>query len=241
MAERLAAAERPLFLVGGGVLYSGAEVEMNELAEALQVPVCESQAGKSVMADGLDGGAKNSFCVGGLGVTGTKIANDLAAEADLLVVWGSRLGDFVTSSNTLKVRELIHVNLNTEDAEKMGCKSPAAVFADIKTVLRALLSEGGSFKKKLLAGAEKRKATWGAKVLADKAAWLLERSKIAALPNSDSAVVAAVNKACFDLPQGGCAVCAAGGLPGELHKVTRGYFNFGGLLDRGGERKIACF
>lgn len=66
------------------MLYSGAEREMNQLAAALQIPVAESQAGKSVMADSLhlDASSKNtssssSFCVGGLGVTGTKIANDL--------------------------------------------------------------------------------------------------------------------------------------------------------------------
>ena len=137
--EAIRKSERPLLVAGGGVHYSGALSELADLAERLGVPVAETSAGKGA----LPGGA---LAVGGIGVTGTRAANALAREADLVVCAGTRLIDLTTGSKSLfqhsEVR-FVGVNVVARDAHKLGA---LPLVADAKLALRALadgLTEAG--------------------------------------------------------------------------------------------------
>jgi 3D-(3,5/4)-trihydroxycyclohexane-1,2-dione acylhydrolase (decyclizing) len=101
---------------------------MMQFVSRTHVAVCESQAGKSV---------PDEFCLGGLGVTGTQCSDQILTNADLLVSWGCRLGDFVTSSNSGIPNHciLVNVNITPSDATKFGGHS---VLGDVLTVLQIL-------------------------------------------------------------------------------------------------------
>jgi 3D-(3,5/4)-trihydroxycyclohexane-1,2-dione acylhydrolase (decyclizing) len=129
--EAMRACDRPLVVAGGGVHYSGALAELSRLSERLGVPVAETSAGKGAFAGGALG-------LGGIGVTGTRAANALAREADLVVCVGTRLIDLTTGSQSLfqdpDVR-FVGMNLTARDAHKLGA---LPVVADAKLSLRAL-------------------------------------------------------------------------------------------------------
>lgn len=109
-------AKKPLIIAGGGVHYSFASDELSAFATQHKIPVAETQAGKSSLA------AAHLMNVGGIGVTGSEVANFLAAQADVILVIGSRLQDFTTASKWgFKNEEckIIHVNVSRFDALKM--------------------------------------------------------------------------------------------------------------------------
>ncbi|CAD7938998.1 unnamed protein product [Amoebophrya sp. A120] len=203
LKKALLEAKRPLFLLGGGVVYSGAKESITRFCQQSGIPCTETQAGKGCVPDDL--------CLGGLGVTGTYAANKALENADLLVAWGSRLGDFVTSSNAgvPPTCKRVCVNLLPFDATKI---SAAPVVGDIKIVLDQLLQEPSLGQ--LAVSPEYKK-----EMQALRTNWLDMRSKICAQPTSDSMVVDAVNQVCHAI--NGVAVAAAGGLPGEMHKLWR--------------------
>jgi len=110
-------AKKPLIIAGGGVHYSFANDELSAFASQHKIPVAETQAGKSSLP------AAHSMNVGGIGVTGSEVANSLAAQADVILVIGSRLHDFTTASKWgFKNEEckIIHVNVSRFDALKMN-------------------------------------------------------------------------------------------------------------------------
>src|ERR671921_268997 len=117
VARLIAAAERPLIIAGGGVLYSQAERELAALAEQLGIPVVETFAGKGAVHQDVWWG------MGGIGLEGNPAANALAADADLVVHVGTRLTDFTTASQSLfrnpRVR-FASVNVVDRDARKQG-------------------------------------------------------------------------------------------------------------------------
>jgi 3D-(3,5/4)-trihydroxycyclohexane-1,2-dione acylhydrolase (decyclizing) len=134
--ERAAAvirtAQRPLIVAGGGVLYSEAEEALRAFALDTGIPVCDTQAGKgAVLHD-------HPCAVGGVGATGTPVANALAAEADVVIGIGTRYSDFTTASRTAfqnpDVR-FVNVNVAAVDALK---ESAVAVVADARTGITAL-------------------------------------------------------------------------------------------------------
>jgi 3D-(3,5/4)-trihydroxycyclohexane-1,2-dione acylhydrolase (decyclizing) len=134
--EALRGAQRPLVIAGGGAHYSDALPELAEFAERLGVPVAETSAGKGALADG-------SLALGGIGVTGTRAANAMAREADLIVCVGTRLIDLTTGSNSLfqdpSVR-FVGLNVVARDACKLGA---LPLVADAKLGLRALGEAAG--------------------------------------------------------------------------------------------------
>ena len=123
--------ERPLVVAGGGVHYSGALAELANLSERFGLPVAETSAGKGALPAGTLG-------LGGIGVTGTRAANALAREADLVVCAGTRLIDLTTGSQSLfqhpDVR-FVGLNVVARDAHKLGA---LPLVADAKLGLRAL-------------------------------------------------------------------------------------------------------
>jgi 3D-(3,5/4)-trihydroxycyclohexane-1,2-dione acylhydrolase (decyclizing) len=115
-AAALRAAERPIVIAGGGVHYADALPELAALSRELGVPVVETSAGKGALPGG-------ELAMGGVGVTGTRAANALAREADLVVCVGTRLIDLTTGSHSLfhdpGVR-FVGVNVRAQDAHKLG-------------------------------------------------------------------------------------------------------------------------
>ena len=127
--EALRAAERPLVIAGGGVHYSQAQPELARLSEACGMPVAETSAGKGAM--------EGAVAMGGIGVTGTRAANSLAREADVVLHVGTRLIDLTTGSLSLfhPHARFVGVNVRPRDAYKLRA---AAVVGDAKLALEAL-------------------------------------------------------------------------------------------------------
>jgi 3D-(3,5/4)-trihydroxycyclohexane-1,2-dione acylhydrolase (decyclizing) len=123
--------ERPLVIAGGGVHYAEALAELADFSERLQVPVVETSAGKGSLPRG-------ELALGGVGVTGTRAANALARDADLILAVGTRLIDLTTGSRSLfqhpEVR-FIGLNVVARDAHKLG---GLPLVADAKLGLGAL-------------------------------------------------------------------------------------------------------
>jgi 3D-(3,5/4)-trihydroxycyclohexane-1,2-dione acylhydrolase (decyclizing) len=135
-AELIRAAEHPLIVAGGGVLYSKAEEALAELVEHAQIPVAETLGGKG---SGPTGSLLN---LGGLGVAGTTVANDTAKDADLVISIGSRLTDYVTGSNSVFQNpgvRFVGINVNSADAAKCGS---LAVVGDAKLTIEAVMKLG---------------------------------------------------------------------------------------------------
>ncbi|MBD3848044.1 3D-(3,5/4)-trihydroxycyclohexane-1,2-dione acylhydrolase (decyclizing) [Bosea sp. SSUT16] len=204
-AEALKAAKKPLIVAGGGVLYSGASDELARFSAATGIPVCETQGGKSALPDDA---ALNMAAVG---VTGTEAANRLAAEADLVLAVGTRLQDFTTGSWALfgaASKTIIGLNVQPFDA---GKHRALPLVADAREGLAELAEAIGSWK-----AAE----SWTSNAKAGKAEWQKEAGKATAASNaalpSDAQVIGAVQRA---LGSEVILLHAAGGLPGELHKL----------------------
>ena len=206
-AALLSRAGKPLVVCGGGVLYSDAERELIDFCSRRGIPVGETQAGKS--ATPVD----HPLAMGAIGVTGTGAANALAAEADVIVGVGTRFADFTTGSWALfknPIRRFIGINVQPFDAAKHRA---VAVVGDARVALAALDSALGSWAapRAWADDAAKAKAEWEA------AAARYTGPTNAALP-TDAEVLGALMRAG---EKSDVVVCAAGGLPGELHKLWR--------------------
>ena len=128
----LAAAERPLIIAGGGVIYSGATAELERLAGTAGLPVLETFAGKGAVQQ------RAWWQIGGIGLEGTPAANTLAREADLVLTVGARLTDFATASHSLFANPAVRfasVNVNPRDADRLGA---TGIIADARQALAAL-------------------------------------------------------------------------------------------------------
>src|SRR5207244_5052188 len=109
-AELIRAAQRPLVVAGGGVIYSEATDALRRFVEATGIPVGETQAGKGSLP------YDHPSALGAIGVTGTFAANRFAAEADLVIGFGTRWSDFTTASKTaFKDPDVRFVNVNVAD------------------------------------------------------------------------------------------------------------------------------
>ncbi len=200
------ASQKPVIVAGGGVLYSQATKELAAFAEAHGVPVVVTQAGKSAIDE------RHALALGSVGVTGTSAANAIAEETDLVIAVGTRCQDFTTGSWALFKNEgfkLLSLNIAAYDALKHDSHP---LVADAREGLKAL-SSGLSGWKAPAALAEK--AAKEKKIWVEAAAKALGPTN-ASLP-SDAQVIGAVVRSI-----GGektTLLCAAGGLPGELHKL----------------------
>jgi 3D-(3,5/4)-trihydroxycyclohexane-1,2-dione acylhydrolase (decyclizing) len=200
-------AKAPLIICGGGVHYSEAAGDLAAFAERHGLPVAETQAGKGALA------WTHLLNLGAIGVTGTAAANALAREADLLLAVGSRLQDFTTGSRALwpGTARLIQLNTAGFDAHKHGAHS---LIADARAGLEAL-GRG-------LAGWQ-APAAWTERAKTLRADWQQVVERVTAPPTgnqlpSDAQVLGAVNRRAGP---SAIMVAAAGGLPGELHKLWR--------------------
>jgi 3D-(3,5/4)-trihydroxycyclohexane-1,2-dione acylhydrolase (decyclizing) len=199
-------AERPLIVAGGGVLHSGAAGALQVFADRHRIPVAETQAGKGSLP------WDHPQAAGSIGVTGSSAANALAREADLILAVGTRLQDFTTGSRALLPgrARLVQLNVQPVDAAKHAA---VPLVGDARRTLEELTAALGPHAAP--AAWQKRSAgliaQWNAAVDAATAPGNLERP-------TDAQVIGAVNRAAGPRD---VVVCAAGGLPGELHKLWR--------------------
>ncbi len=200
-------AKRPLIVAGGGVIYSEATDVLRMLAESTGIPVAETQAGKGSLS------YDHPLAVGAIGATGATSANALAREADVVVGVGTRWGDFTTASRSVfgdpSVR-FVNINVASFDAAKM---SGVALVGDARVTLVALAKglEGWSVDAQYRARATELARDWDEIV---SRAYALEHQPLPA----QSAVIGAVNEFCDPTD---VVICAAGSMPGDLHKLWR--------------------
>src|SRR5687767_4062199 len=199
-------ARRPFLIAGGGVHYSDACESLGHFAERLGVAVAETQAGKGALR--FDHPCNS----GAVGVTGSAAANQLAAEADLIVAVGTRLQDFTTGSAALfadSARPLIAINVGRRDGIKYGALH---LQGDARRTLEELSRDLEPPKDD----------AWRRRIAELAREWREAVDRATADDGtdrpSDAQVLGAVNR--WIGPKG-TVVCAAGGLPGELHKLWR--------------------
>ncbi len=213
-AELVRGARRPMVVAGGGVHYSGAEAALEALCAATGIPVGETQAGKGSLLHG------NPRLMGAVGSTGTTAANALAREADLVVGVGTRWSDFTTASRTVFANpDVRFVNINIADYDA-GKQSGLSVVADAREALTALREALGDHVVDEDYGEEQARlwAEWDtaveaayhppAEVTERLAPGLLTQGEVLGLVNETSAPRDVV-------------LCAAGSMPGDLHKLWR--------------------
>jgi 3D-(3,5/4)-trihydroxycyclohexane-1,2-dione acylhydrolase (decyclizing) len=206
-AAAVRGAERPLIVAGGGVIYSQAADALAAFAEQTGIPVAETQAGKGSLR------YDHPLALGAIGSTGTAAANAMARGADVVVGIGTRYSDFTTASRTAfanpQVR-FVNINVAAADSAKLA---GIGVVADAREALAALAAalRGWSVPDGYRREARERAAAWEAEVAR---AYALGHQPLPA----QSEVIGAVNEAAGDR---GVVVCAAGSMPGDLHKLWR--------------------
>ena len=198
-------ARRPLIVAGGGAIYSEATDALREFADATGIPVAETQAGKGSLR------YDHPLAVGAIGATGTTAANSLAREADVVVGIGTRWSDFTTASRTaFGDARFVNVNVAAFDSAK---HAGVAVTADARTTLEALTEAlaGWGTPHDYREHASQLALEWDATV---ERAYHLGNAPLPA----QSEVLGAVNhlSAARDV-----VLCAAGSMPGDLHKLWR--------------------
>jgi 3D-(3,5/4)-trihydroxycyclohexane-1,2-dione acylhydrolase (decyclizing) len=205
--EWVRAAQQPFIIAGGGVIYSEASAALARLVEQTGIPVGETMAGKGALS------WDHPQNLEAVGATGTPGANLLAREADLVVAIGTRLTDFTTASKTAFQNpgvRFVNINVAEFDAHKHAA---LPLVADARVTLDEL--------REALAG-YRVTGEYAARVAAFKEQWREEAERLydrrEGPPVSQSEVIGIVNN--FSAPRD-VVVCAAGSLPGDLHKLWR--------------------
>ncbi|MDR5854931.1 3D-(3,5/4)-trihydroxycyclohexane-1,2-dione acylhydrolase (decyclizing) [Caballeronia sp. LZ062] len=209
-AALLRESREPMIVSGGGVLYGLATDALRDFAHKHGIPVAETQAGKGALAWG------DALNVGGIGVTGSSSANELAHASDCVLAVGTRLQDFTTGSNTLfTAATLLAINANPFDALKQNA---VAVEADARLALDALSQALGDWRAA-------PKWTTRAQRLAND--WRETVAHVTNTPPPDgrlpreAEVIGAVQRSHDASPADDIVVCAAGTLPADLQKLWR--------------------
>ena len=206
-AAVIRASRRPLLVAGGGAHYSDATGALRRFAEQTGVPVAETQAGKGALR------FDHPSALGAIGATGSASANAVAREADVVIGVGTRWSDFTTASSSLfacpSVR-FVCLNVDGRDAHK---QSALPLVADARVGLDELAAalSGWQADQEYRTFVREQAARWDA-VVAE--AYHLGHGPLPA----QSEVIGAVNEASG--PQD-VVVCAAGSMPGDLHKLWR--------------------
>lgn len=241
VAALIRAAKNPVIVAGGGVIYSDAEQDLADFATRHAIPVIETQAGKSAIAQ------NHPMNFGAAGVDGSAVANALARKADLVIGIGTRFQDFTTGSWSLfeaKGRKLVSINVQAYDADKHGA---IGLVADAKVAIAALGKKLGDHR------APQPDAT-------SRSEWLAAIDRHCAPPTghglpTDAQVIGAVQRA---TGENAIAMCAAGTMPGALkllwqpsqggYHMEYGYSCMGyeiagamGLKLARPEREVICF
>ncbi|MEM9307781.1 MAG: 3D-(3,5/4)-trihydroxycyclohexane-1,2-dione acylhydrolase (decyclizing) [Pseudomonadota bacterium] len=199
-AALLKSAERPVLIAGGGVQYSRAVADMTAFAEAHNIPVIETIAGRANLHD------THALNIGPVGVTGSDSANAVAEAADVILSVGCRLQDFTTGSWTAfaKKARIISVNAARHDA---GKHMSLPVVGDAKLGIAALTTALGGYAAPdaWVGFAKDERQKWNG--------YVAENVKPGNRPNSYAQAIGVVNALCDPRDR---VVAAAGGLPAEV-------------------------
>lgn len=228
---------KPIIISGGGTIYSDAINELNKLVDLTGIPVAETFAGKGALP------FNKPESIGAIGATGTPGAVEMSKEADLIIGIGTRYSDFTTASKTAFQNpnvKFININVAEFDSNK---HSALPVVADAKEAILELSQELKDYK---VSNEWHDKATnynesWD-KVVTE---YYTDKNQ---LPVTQAEVVGAVNSICEPKD---VVLCAAGSLPGDLHKLWRtrdkkgfhleyGYSTMGYEIAAGLGAKLAC-
>ena len=211
-AEIIRSAQRPLIVAGGGVTYSRAQDALAAFCEATGVPVGQSQAGKGTLV------YDHPQCLGAIGSTGTTAANAVARDADVVIGIGTRYSDFTTASRTaFQNLDVRFVNINVAGIDTIK-HAGLAVQADARETLDALLQllQGYRVDEGYINQYSGLDAAWDETV---------QQVYLPETPNAGAAglltqneVIGLVNE--LSDPRD-VVVCAAGSMPGDLHKLWR--------------------
>ena len=194
-----------VIIAGGGIHYSQATDSLRNFAEKHQIPVVETQAGKSALP------WDHPLNFGPVGVTGGEPANSICEEADIILGVGTRFQDFTTGSWSLfknPNRKLISLNVAAYDAQKHGA---VPLLADALAGLNALSEKLSSFKMEAPSQSLKRD-------------WFIKTDKLTKMPETENSlatdmqVIGAVQR---ESGENTVVMCAAGTMPGELHKLWK--------------------
>ena len=206
-AEWIRQAKRPLIIAGGGTIYSEATEALLQFIEQTGMPESETMAGKGSLR------YNHPLCMGAIGATGTSSANLLAKDADVIIGIGTRYSDFTTASKTAFQNPNVHfININVADFDAYKHNALPLV-GDAQATLKELLTALGDHHVD---------GKYEAKASALHEEWETEVQRIYDIRNqplvSQGELIGAVNDA--GDPEA-VMVCAAGSLPGDLHKLWR--------------------
>jgi 3D-(3,5/4)-trihydroxycyclohexane-1,2-dione acylhydrolase (decyclizing) len=203
--DAIRAAKRPLIVAGGGVIYACASDALRRFVDETGIPVAETQAGKGSLP------YDHPSAVGAIGATGTSAANRIAKDADVVIGIGTRWSDFTTASKSVFQNpgvRFVNVNVAEVDVHKLGA---IAVTADARVTLEALSRIGFRVDAPYRETCARLAKDWDAEV-----------GRLYALGHTplpaQSEMIGALNE--FTGPTD-VVVCAAGSMPGELHKLWR--------------------
>ncbi len=206
-AGQIRAGKRPLIVAGGGAIYSEATDTLLRFAEATGIPVAETQAGKGSMPYG------HPRALGAVGATGNSAANRAAREADLVIGVGTRYTDFTTASKSAFQNpdvQFVNVNVAALDSYKHAA---TPLTGDARTVLEDLTQRLSGYRVE---------DEYDRRVAADIEDWDREVARLYGLEHeplpAQSEVIGAVNEFSDERD---VVVCAAGSMPGDLHKLWK--------------------
>jgi 3D-(3,5/4)-trihydroxycyclohexane-1,2-dione acylhydrolase (decyclizing) len=229
--------KKPLIIAGGGVIYSEATEALKKFISQTGIPVAETFAGKGSLPHNYP------LNLGAAGVTGTPGANAFASEADLVIGIGTRYSDFTTASKTAFRNPLVRfININSAEFDSHK-HSGVSLTGDARVCIEELseILRGYSVSDEYREKAADMSAGWEARI-----------REICAvtgeLPVSQAEVVGAVNEIAGPRD---VVLCAAGSLPGDLHKLWKttdpkgfhleyGYSTMGYECAAGIGAKMAC-
>ena len=200
-------AKKVLVIAGGGVLYSRAFHHLKSFVEQYQIPVVETQAGKGSLP------FDHAMQLGAIGVTGMPQANQFANNADLILAVGTRLQDFTTGSHSLfKKARIISINTNSYDSCKFSAHSLVCDAAVGLEKLQECLGDWHGDKK------------WSQNAHeASQDHQTMIQDIVTRKPDVpyDAQIIGAIQSKLAESSKNDVAVCAAGTLPAELHKLWR--------------------
>ena len=218
IAALISKAQKPIIIAGGGVIYSQASSELEQLAESTGIPVCETFGGKGAVTKKAD------WQLGGIGLEGTPATNKLVNQADLVLHVGTRLTDFATASQSIFQNpdvEFVSINVSEFDGVKQGALTAVG---DAKLALTQLNKTLKGFKVP---------ASWASEVAKLNSAWRVERALAMdpdvlfdkkTLPNSPITEAILTQGQLLGVLQehaqdGDILIAAAGGPPGDVQKI----------------------
>ncbi len=205
-AEVLKKAKRPLIIAGGGVHQSGAGKVLEAFAQKHAIPVAETQSGKGCLS------YQDALALGGIGVTGTAAANNIARNADVILCVGTRLTDLTTASGGLFCSpDHLFIGLNSASSDAQKLKALPLV-ADAKRGLEALsfaldfYKSPPSYRERV---ENEIRSWWG---------YVKQITSHPEEPPTDAQVIAAVNRT---VGENAVVVASSGGVAAELHKLWK--------------------